>query len=55
VTPLRTSPFHADAVACPVARVQEYIPYYPVASHQAACEHVSCLCPEPDCVFTSPS
>jgi len=34
---------------------RSYIPYYRAASHQSACEHAPCLCPEPGCAFAAPS
>ncbi|KAG2595975.1 E3 ubiquitin-protein ligase SIAH2-like [Panicum virgatum] len=33
---------------------RSYIPYYRAASHQSACEHAPCLCPEPGCAFAAP-
>lgn len=33
---------------------KSYIPYYKAATHQGACEHAPCLCPEPGCAFAAP-
>ncbi|CAD6341091.1 unnamed protein product [Miscanthus lutarioriparius] len=49
--------FYGDLhLPCPYEQFgcRSYIPYYRAASHQSACEHAPCLCPEPGCAFAAP-
>ncbi|WVZ72044.1 hypothetical protein U9M48_020562 [Paspalum notatum var. saurae] len=49
--------FYGDLhLPCPYEQYgcKSYIPFHRAASHQSACEHAPCVCPEPGCAVAAP-